>query len=106
MMVCTHCHQEMDESEVRTDRYGESVCPYCGSDELSEAVRCALCDEWTPEEDCKYYTAYTEIPPRRVCFCTSCTKRTLIAFDRVVQENFGEMERVLLESEGLYGDIA
>ena len=105
MTVCKQCHREMDDSEIKKDSYGEYVCPYCGSDELSEAVRCALCDEWTPEEECRSCFTYLETPPRMVFFCEDCSKRTIIEFDRMVKENFGAMEQVLLEGEGLYGDI-
>ena len=104
MTFCNHCHAVMTEFEVEETRQGEAVCSTCGSDDLSDAVRCERCGEWTSEDNCKSYTSYLESPPRRICVCEDCTKRTLIEFDRIVKENFGATEQLILCGEGLYGD--
>ena len=64
MIICKNCEQLFDEDEFRSidvsqwiddRRYEEHehVCPYCGSDDYSEAVECKSCGEYIPEE-CAY----------------------------------------------------
>lgn len=64
MIICKNCEQLFDEDEFRSidvsqwiddRRYEEyeHVCPYCGSDDYSEAVECKSCGEYVPEE-CAY----------------------------------------------------
>lgn len=66
MLYCTDCEQFFDEEEAKAERerigefWGEDaykdyiVCPHCGSDQIEEARKCKLCDEWKPDDahDC------------------------------------------------------
>lgn len=62
MLICLGCGGAFEEPEVRAsaevlDVAGEPVrlkyyaCPFCGSDEIEEASRCALCGEQQPEPE-------------------------------------------------------
>ena len=67
MMICRECGRTFTAPKVRTEYTGVSsevwhekfeydTCPYCGSDEVQEAVRCDYCGEWSEDwtcEDCK-----------------------------------------------------
>lgn len=49
MLICDHCESIFEDDECKTEyeEYGASynVCPYCGSDNISKAFRCKICEE-------------------------------------------------------------
>ena len=61
--ICERCkrHFNSEDANTRTECIGEfwgtpayedyDCCPYCGSDELAEAVACEICGKFHYEED-------------------------------------------------------
>lgn len=49
IFICNHCERVFDDEDmgVYEEPHGEEtgVCPYCGSEDIEEALRCELCGE-------------------------------------------------------------
>ena len=62
MLYCTNCREYFQEEDAGTDKellgeywgapaYREyATCPWCGSDQIEEAKRCAVCGGWKPDD--------------------------------------------------------
>ena len=97
MYVCNDCNNVFDEDalSIVTDNMGEcfgnpsfksySVCPYCKSDDIQEAEKCELCEEWghTESYDGEHY-------------CNECVEYIKKKFGDLITNNFDAKERKLI----------
>lgn len=109
MLICKQCERTFDEEEIATikdDRgycgdaraYEDvAVCPYCGADDIEEAVECVICKEYT-DKDHTFKTDNGHI-------CEYCLKAVNIKFYNIIKAEFTPEEiealRALEEDEGL-----
>lgn len=97
MYVCNECNNIFSEEESRTrfEDMGECfgspsgreylVCPSCGSDDVEEAKKCEICEEWGHAEsyDGKQY-------------CDECLGYIKKKFGDLITNNFNQKERELI----------
>lgn len=69
MLMCYNCKTFFDNGDLKeigtgvtvdghAETYKTVICPYCGSDEVGDAVRCDVCGEWADDylcDDCRRY---------------------------------------------------
>ena len=101
-MYCNRCHAVFEKRFAEKDRDGETVCPVCGGDDMSDEVICDLCQNAVSSDD---VTQYRMPDNSRVHICKDCIKATMIRYDKLVRKHFDDTEQAVLEGEGLYGDI-
>ena len=97
MYVCQECNNVFSDEESRTrledmgEYFGSPsgreylVCPSCGSNDIEEAKKCELCEEWVHTEsyDGEHY-------------CDECVEYIKKKFGDLITNNFNEKERKLI----------
>lgn len=82
MLICENCGRIFDDTELdykHTEEYGRiSVCPYCGSEEISGAKTCNCCGLWVTDEEFEEG------------LCTSCASKTMKLFRELLIRNFSD----------------
>lgn len=88
MYKCLNCNSIVNELEVYHETHGSYylqpenlyVCPYCGSENVENAVYCNVCDEPTAESELDYGC------------CKECNDNIKKKFAKVISENFNSQE--------------
>lgn len=74
MLICRNCNSVFSEEDRKTvcENRGEfwgspaferiSVCPVCGSDDISDAVKCDICGEYFDSDEAYYADIYRVCP--------------------------------------------
>ena len=98
MYKCNECEKVFDEPRNESETMGEycgvpaieyrKVCPCCGGGNFEEAVICKVCGEYYTESEIHYNDV-----------CENCIKETLKRFNDLIENNFDEIERQILNDE-------
>ena len=98
MYKCNQCAKVFEEPRKESENMGECwgspaiehrrVCPCCGSGDFGEATKCKICDEYYTESELHYNDV-----------CEDCIKDVLKRFNDLIENNFDEIERQILNDE-------
>ena len=90
--ICSHCDYVFTQPNVENETHNlenppyENIhtCPNCGSDDFSEAQKCAICG------------IYTKINNIECDMCLECRKNTEDVFNDVISRHFNETQKTYI----------
>lgn len=94
MIYCNNCNYISEEPNKIEENMGEcfgfpcveqlAICPHCGSEDITEAIKCKICEEYVPDSTVEYGA------------CENCRREVNGRFMELMRNNFYEVERELL----------